>query len=118
MSTDDDVPQVFRLPPGMTFADLARRELEKQAPTKYLVSPATAYSQGGSPRGELKYNSVETCLGCGGGLVFYSQAGERETRMSSMCEPCFDFTLTAIDDRDNNDNWMAAVRHNHDKKDD
>lgn len=112
MSTDEDVPQVFSLANAQEFA---REQLDKIPPTKYEVSPQQAYKQAGNPRGSLMGSDM-VCRSCDSNAVFYSESGFSEIHISSMCEPCFDYTMVAVDDREQLDQWMTLVQYK--KKDD
>ena len=78
----------------------------------YEVDPQTAYFRAGSRRGRLI--DVPTphrkCGSCRKPLKAYSDAGVRETPISGLCEPCFDFISLHPDDREPADGWMMGVK--------
>lgn len=76
----------------------------------FETGPQVAYDLAGAPRGRLRRCGEIRCKCCGGQLVAYSIDGARETAISSLCEPCFDFVAVPADERDAIDAaWMRRV---------
>lgn len=99
-------------------------KIAEEADGKYKVSPAEAYKKARQPNGALRpifYEHVgvtPTCRGCAGVAQAYSQLGANEFRISKMCEPCFDFVCTPVNDRSPaEERWMSLVQYNPPPKD-
>lgn len=73
--------------------------------TKFAVTPPQAYLLG---HGELLAGRLHPlCWSCKENITWYSEAGFRESRISGLCEPCFDFINWPSDEV--RPAWMSFV---------